>query len=114
MLENITTKRAVADEVTVCKSRWCQARGLMFTCKNEKSALIFEFGGERQVSLHMFFVFYAIDVIFMDKNKRVVDLKNNFRPFTAYSSGKKAKFVAEVAAGLAGKSRTKIGDRMSF
>ena len=101
MLENITTKRAVADEVTVCKSRWCQARGLMFTCKNEKSALIFEFGGERQVSLHMFFVFYAIDVIFMDKNKRVVD-------------GKKAQFVAEVAAGLAGKSRTKIGDRMSF
>ena len=113
IIKNRTRNRALHESSEFCEDVFSKFTGLMFSLDKNRS-LTFKFGRERIISLHMFFVFYAIDVIFMDKNKRVVDLKNNFRPFTAYSSGKKAKFVAEVAAGLAGKSRTKIGDRMSF
>ena len=39
----------------------------------------------------MFFVFFPIDVLFLDKNKKVVELKENFKPFSIYFPKNKAK-----------------------
>lgn len=78
----------------LCRSMWSKAGGLMFS---KKRNLIFVFDEEKRISLHMFFVFFPIDVLFLDKNKRIVEIKRKFMPFTFYQSKKKAKYVVEIA-----------------
>ena len=62
----------------------------------------------------MLFVFYPIDVIFLDGKKKVVDLKENFRPWTFYKSKRPAKYVIECPKGTIKKTRTKIKDWLNF
>ncbi len=77
----------------ICRSAWNKARGLMFS---RKKNLVFVFDDEERRSLHMFFVFFPIDVLFLDKNKRVVEIKKNFMPFTFYKSKEKAQYIIEL------------------
>jgi hypothetical protein len=100
----ITNKnKIISKKEIVCKSLWSQARGLMF---RKKQNLIMIFPEERKISLHNFFVFYPIDVIVLDKNKKVVEIKEKFMPFTFWSSSKKGKYLIE----LGNKVKIKIGD----
>ena len=65
-----------------------QARGLMFFPKKKFDfALIFDRCYESKVNsaLHMFFVFYAIDVLFLYEKKEFVDIKIDFKPFRLYT-----------------------------
>jgi len=86
----------------------------MFSQKKHKKALMFVFSSERIVSLHMFFVFYAIDVIYLDKNKKVIELKEGLLPFHLHFPKKKALYVVEVPSGRIRESKTKVGDGVSF
>ena len=87
--------------------------GLMFS-KKKKQALVFWFSTERIISLHMFFVFYPIDVLFLNKSKIVVDKKESFMPFTFCKSKKKAMYAIELPNGAIKKSRTDLGDSIEF
>ena len=89
---------------------WGKARGLMFS---KKRNLMFVFDKEQRISLHMWFVFFPIDVYFLDKNKKVIEIKKNFKPFTFYKSKKKAKYVVEIADSIADKEY-KIGEKIYF
>jgi uncharacterized membrane protein (UPF0127 family) len=91
----------------VCKSNWQKARGLMFS---KRKNLIFIFSKEKRISLHMFFVFFPIDVLFLDKNKRIIEIKKKFRPFTFYTSKNKAKYVVELTE----KHNFKQGNKLKF
>jgi len=62
----------------------------------------------------MFFVFYPIDVIFLDKNKIIVEIKENFKPFTFYTPKNKAKYIIELKNNTIKETNTKIGDIISF
>lgn len=77
----------------IIKSSWGKAKGLMFSRMRN---LIFVFDEEKIISLHMLFVFFPIDVLFLDKDKRIIEIKRNFRPFTFYTSKNKAKYVVEL------------------
>ncbi len=77
-----------------CNNWWSCARGLMFRSKKN---LVMEFDSERKVNLHMWFVFYPIDVYVLDSSKKVVEVKKNFKPFTFWSSSVKGKYVVEMA-----------------
>ena len=48
-------------------------------------------------SVHMFFVFFSIDVYWLDSRKRVVDKRLNLKPFQIAVPRKKAKYVVEIA-----------------
>jgi len=82
-----------------CKSFVSKAKGLMFSRRLKDSCLLFIFTKERKVALHMFFVFFPIDVLFLNEKKEIVDLKQNFRPFTVYTSKKPAKYILEMPLG---------------
>ena len=69
---------------------------------------------EVPVNLHMFFVFYSIDVLFLNSNKIVVELKKDFQPFTFYSSKNKAVYIVELQLGAIEKTNTTIGDIIDF
>ena len=60
------------------------------------------------------FVFYPIDVIFVNKRKLVVDVKENLRPFDTYASEKKALYAIELPAGTVRSTKTKAGHKIHF
>lgn len=88
-----------------------KAKGLMFS---PPKTLVFEFRKEKKVPLHMLFVFFAIDVIYLDKRNKVVELKKGLRPFSFYTPQKKAKSVIELQQGTIEKSGTRAGDVIKF
>ena len=95
-------------ELKVVNSVFGKARGLMFS---RKKNLVFVFDKEQRIGLHMLFVFFPIDVLFLDKDKRIVEIKKNFRPFSFYKSREKAKYVVEIAKG---KKKYKIKEKIKF
>jgi uncharacterized membrane protein (UPF0127 family) len=111
-IKNKTQKTVIANKYRLCRSVASKAKGLMFTNRSTviDRALIFEFGRPALQSLHMFFVFYKIDVLFLDEKKKVVDIKERFRPFTVYNSSQRSKYVIEIPESAVQKSRTRIGD----
>ena len=110
-ITNKTRKTVIAADYRLCTSTLSKARGLMFS--KEKN-LIFTFKNERIVALHMMFVFFPIDLLFLDKNRKVVEIKKNFRPWTFYTPKKKGMYVIELKSGSVAGSKTKVGDLISF
>ena len=115
-IKNRTRKTILSSDYRLCRSVGAKAWGLMFS--NEKKvkrhALIFEFGRPMQQSLHMFFVFYPIDLVFLDEKRKIIDMKQNFRPFTTYYSSKMSKYVIELPQKTIDKSKTKTGDMLEW
>ncbi len=66
------------------------------------------------ISLHMFFVFFPIDLIFLDAKKQVVEIKENFRPWNFYCAKQKAVFIIEAPQGFVKKKRIQISDAILF
>ncbi|MCQ6962543.1 DUF192 domain-containing protein [Methanolobus chelungpuianus] len=105
----------VATSTEFACSVFKQALGLMFR-KNipEDHALIFVMDRSRKVSLHMLFVIFPIDAIFLDEDKRIVKI-SGLRPWTGLcSSGTKVKYIIETAKGTAKKAGLKVGDTLTF
>jgi len=85
----------------------------MFTRKLTK-ALIFPFKKESIQHVHMFFVWYPIDVLWLDKNKKVIQLKENLNPFRIVLAKKPAKYIIEFEKGIIRISGTELNDKISF
>jgi hypothetical protein len=115
-IKNSTQKTTIHENYRLCRSAASKAKGLMFTNEStvREKALIFEFDFPRHQSIHMFFVFYPIDLMFLDGKKRVVDIKKHFKPFTIYNSKALSQFVIELPDGSIKKSKTKTGDTIKW
>ena len=83
----------------------------MFSKQND---LIFVENNERNIPLHMWFVFYQIDVLYLNKDKKVIEIKENFLPFTFYFPKNKAKYIIELKKGAVSASKTAIMDHLQF
>lgn len=113
MMTNSTKKTIIIKNSRFIDKNLAKFIGLMLS-KRQNKALIFRFNKEKIISLHMLFVFYPIDVLFLDKNKIVVDKKENFKPFAFYNSKKKAMYAVELPNGTIKKTKTEIGDKVEF
>ena len=113
MLWNSKRKTTLAPDITVCRSLLAKATGLMFRPQLRGRAMVFPFPTERRISLHMLFVFFPIDVLFLDKRGHVVEVKERLAPFWFHSSRKPARAAVELPAGTIQKSRTHVGDRIA-
>ncbi len=65
-------------------------------------------------SLHMFFMKFAIDVIFIDKSNQVVGVVENIKPSRLSKVYWKAASAIEVPIGVIGDSKTSVGDTIHF
>jgi uncharacterized membrane protein (UPF0127 family) len=110
---NETKKQILAKKARFCKSEFSKIRGLMFT-KRIKKALIFVFRKESLQHIHMFFVWYPIDVLWLDKNKKIVQLKENLKPFRIILAKRPAKYIIELGDGTIRKTKTELDDIISF
>ena len=76
----------------ICRSWLSKAVGLMFSGRKR---IVMVFKKEKIVPLHTVFVFFPIQVEFLDARKKIVE-KTVMKPFSFYSSKKKARFVVET------------------
>ena len=84
--------------------------GLMFQKKLERP-LVLVLGRESRVgaSIHMMFMRFPIDAVFLDTEKKVVD-KVTLKPWALnYTPKKAAKYVVEMKVGTA---KCKVGDKV--
>lgn len=88
MLRNLTTGQTLARHVVRCDTFWKRGRGLMFRRGLPDQEIYLFVGGRESVvdaAIHMFFVFFPIAVVWLDRDRRVVDtaLAQPFRPYYA-------------------------------
>ena len=91
----------------ICSSLASKIIGLMFS---SKKTLVFAFERDEHIPLHTLFVFFPIHVFYLDKDKKVIETKTNFKPFSFYNPKFKARYVVEVSE----RSSFKIGDVLIF
>ena len=71
------------------------------------------FKTERTISLHNFFVFHNLEIIILNKNKQVIEIKSNFKPFTFFKAKNKGYYCIELAKNES-KNKVKLNDRLDF
>jgi uncharacterized protein len=62
-------------------------------------------------SVHMAFMRFAIDAVFLDRDLRVVKVASDLRPWRV-AGARGAKSVLEIAAGEAARRGISVGDRL--
>lgn len=113
MIKNRTTGKILANNKIVCNTIISKTVGLMFKKELIDCGYVFEFSRDVIGSIHMFFVFFPIDIIWLDKNLIVVELKENVKPFTpSLVPKKRCRYFIEIPSGTIKKSETKLGDRI--
>ena len=106
---NILLKNKVISNAKYCNSFFSKSIGLMFSRKLEKGKSIILEGSN--LNLHMFFVFFPLDIIYLDSSKKVVDIRQAY-PFVSFVVPKeKAKYVIEMNKG---ENILKVGDKVEF
>jgi len=116
MLVNKTTGKTIIEKTRLASTAWNRLRGLMFE-KQElfDYALVFCLPREgiMPASIHMLFVFFPIDIVFLDKNKKTVDIVRGIKPFTPnYAPKNPAKFFIELPETMA--KGIKLGDVLEW
>lgn len=108
MIINTSRKTILSPHERFCRNFLSQSWGLMF---RRRQNLVLVFPQERRVSLQMFFVFYPITVLVVDKKGKVVEIKENFRPFTFWKAKEKGKYVVELGTMPA---KAEVGDLLKL
>src|SRR3989338_9332545 len=107
MIKNTTKKTILMQQSAVMRSHFEKSTGLMFHDRVSKG-LVFPFGKPRKIILHMMFVFCPIDVLFLDKNNKIVEIKESLQPFSFYSSKHNASTFIELPDGKIKATKTKV------
>lgn len=105
-------KIVIVSNINYCNSLFSKATGLRFRWLKKDSAYVFKFNKSQKVLMDMFFVFYPIDVVFLDKENVIVEMKEKFYPFTFYSSKKEANIIIEFSSKTIKKFDLVIGDKL--
>ena len=107
--------------VELAKTQEQITRGLMFReSMDANKGMLFVFGREEQHSFWMKNTLIALDIIWIDANKRVVHIEKDMRPCIAgqecekIKSNESAKYVLELNAGIADKIGLKINHELYF
>ena len=101
--------RIISDDIKLCNGA-SKIKGLMFSGKlKDNEGLILS----NSSSIHMLFVFQKIDVVWLNKNKIVIDKKEDVKPFSLLIKPKvKADYVIELPPGKA--KLFKSGNKVYF
>lgn len=98
----------VCAECAVADSAWARTKGLLGReSLGEDEGLLLRPGG----SIHMFFMRFPIDAVFLDRDLRVLRLAADLRPWRM-ASKRGAKSVLELPAGRCARVGLTEGDRL--
>lgn len=112
---NTTTEQTILERGKWCANPWCQFKGLMLRPSlPADEGVIFVRRGMSVIdaSIHMFFCFFPIAVIWLDNEFKVVDAKiaKPWRPY--YAPQGPAQYFIEANVDLL--ERVSVGDQLMF
>ena len=113
---NRTRGTVLCERLEVAESMAAQSRGLLGRDGLASGAgMLFE--GSRLLPLmwmHMFFMRFAIDIVFLDQSNRVLRINHNLKPWRVSSMVFGARRALELEAGAAARSGTAEGDQLEL
>ncbi len=108
-IENVTRDTVVGERVRVASSSRDRTVGLLRTPQLMPGEGLWI---ERSPSIHMFFMPYAIDAVFVSKGRVVTKVVANLRPWRVVWWARGARDCLELRAGSAAESDTRVGDEL--
>ena len=107
--------KCIASDMEFAQGLLSQTKGLMFRKRiSDDYALVFVLAKPRMISIHMLFVWFPIDVLFLDENKRIVKTAH-LRSWTGLaSSSEKIKYIIEIPEGSIPKNGLVVGEGLIF
>lgn len=106
VLVNTRTGDAVATDLEVARSQWERMRGLLGRDGLDVGGGM-RFDGTN--SIHMMFMRFPIDVLYLDRNDRVVKVVHDLAPWR-FSAAWRAKATIELPAGTLRAHGIEVGD----
>jgi uncharacterized membrane protein (UPF0127 family) len=97
-----------------------RAIGLMFRpALNNNECMLIKFKRESFPGIWMHNMLFAIDIIWLDKNMKIVEVVSNAKPCKlfdckTYIPSSKAQYVIEMNAGLAKKLHIKCNEKIDY
>lgn len=115
MIRNLTRSTALAADVERCGTVLSRGRGLMLRARlREGEALLFPFTRPQRPWIHMLFVFFPVDMVFLSAEGVVCHLVRA-KPFQLrIVPPVEVSALIELPAGTIAKSRTALGDRIAL
>ena len=106
-VRNVTRGTEVAGDIRVASSMRDRTVGLLRTAEADLGDGLFI---EHAPSIHMFFMRYAIDAVFVDGGGRVTRTAPNLRPWQVVWSARGGRDCLELPVGRIAESGTQVGD----
>ncbi|MTI70610.1 MAG: DUF192 domain-containing protein [Firmicutes bacterium] len=111
ILKNKTLKKVLVNNCYIADNFFSRLKGLLGKNNlNEDEALIIK----PCKSVHMFFMKFSIDVLFVNENDKVIKIIENLRPWQVTKVVKNSKYVVELSKGKVKKTKTDIGNIISI
>lgn len=110
-VQNRTRGTTLGERVKVASSTLDRTVGLLRTPSLEPGEGLWI---ERSPSIHMFFMPYAIDAVFVSKQGRVTKVAANLKPWRVVWWAPGARDCLELPAGAAAESETRVGDELAL
>lgn len=105
------TGECLAEQVELANTFFKRLRGLMF---RRRLAPIEALWLRPCNGVHTFWMLFAIDVIFLDRELRIVKLVENMRPFRVTKPHLAARSVLEMPAHTISRIDLKVGDHLEI
>lgn len=105
------TGACLSEKIALANTFLTRLRGLMFRRRlaPEEGLWLRPCNG-----VHTFWMFFAIDVVFLDRDYRIVRLVENMRPFRITRPCLNARSVLELSAHTISRAGLKVGDQLEF
>ncbi len=111
MVVRNSQNQIIAHQAATATTFFKRARGLLFSQPLNEGAGLWITPCN---SVHTFFMTYPIDVLFLDRDLRVVAIIENMVPGKVSSVYKQAKSVLELPAGAVKKQPVAVGEQLIF
>lgn len=95
------------------KNVFSKAIGLLFRTTLQNEAHIFHFNRDKPL-IHMFFVFTPIDIICIDQTNKVIEIKEDLKPFQTYQVEKPTTYLIELPSKIIQNHEIQEGDKITF
>ena len=108
---NTARNTILGETIEVASTAAQKVRGLLGReCLEDGQGLLFKGCS----SLHTFFMSFPIDIIFTDRNGKVLKASGEVKPFKLVAAPLRAYYAIELPAGAIARSHTREGDVLTF
>jgi len=122
MIRNKTKNLTLITEIELADSMFLKARGLMFRKEmDSKKGMLFTFNKQERTGIWMLFMRFPIDLVYLDSQKRIINIYENIRPiglnpgtWKVYYPETPAKYILELSRGTVKQTGTELGDILEF